>query len=223
MNDLFASLDQRDSYSENLAQDAVLLRAIALPFEREFLAALEGIVSVSPFRNMVTPGGYTMSVAMTNCGTAGWVTDRSGYRYDQNDPVSGKPWPAMPRCFFDLAVHAASIAGYPNFRPDACLVNRYEPGARLSLHQDKNEYDFAEPIVSVSLGLPATFQFGGLKRNDPVKKFGIRHGDVAVWGGASRLCYHGVTELKDGNHALFGRTRINLTFRRALPARYSSH
>ena len=178
--------------------------------------ALGDIAAQSPFRHMVTPGGYTMSVAMTNCGAAGWVTDRTGYRYDHNDPETGRPWPAMPDCFFELAAEAATRAGYPDFRPDACLINRYEPGARLSLHQDKNERDFANPIVSVSLGLPATFQFGGLKRNDPVRKFLLRHGDVAVWGGPSRLFYHGVLELKDGVHETVGRIRINLTFRGAL-------
>ena len=157
-----------------------------------------------------------MSVAMTNCGAAGWVTDHTGYRYDRNDPETGRPWPPMPNFFFKLAVEAATRAGYPGFRPDACLINRYGPGARLSLHQDKNERDFANPIVSASLGLPATFQFGGLKRNDPVKKFAVWHGDVAVWGGPSRLCYHGVSELKDGTHETVGRMRINLTFRGAL-------
>jgi alkylated DNA repair protein (DNA oxidative demethylase) len=165
---------------------------------------------------MVTPGGFVMSVAMTNCGAAGWVTDRSGYRYDALDPESGKPWPSMPASFLDLAVAAAKEAGYPDFVPDACLINRYEPGARLSLHQDKNERNFANPIVSVSLGLPATFQFGGQKRNDPVRKFALRHGDVAVWGGPSRLCYHGVPELKEGDHEIVGRMRLNLTFREAL-------
>jgi DNA oxidative demethylase len=153
---------------------------------------------------------------MTNCGVAGWVTDRSGYRYDRLDPESGWPWPALPDCFLGLAVSAAADAGYTDFVPDACLINRYEPGARLSLHQDKNERDFANPIVSVSLGLPATFQFGGLKRTDPVRRYTLRHGDIAVWGGPSRLRYHGVLELKDGVHDRLGRMRINLTFRGAL-------
>ena len=188
----------------------------ALPFETELLAALQTISARSPFRHMTTPGGFVMSVAMTNCGAAGWVTDRSGYRYDAIDPQMGQPWPPLPDCFRALAVSAATAAGYPRFVPDACLINRYEPGARLSLHQDKNERDLGAPIVSVSIGLPATFQFGGLKRNDPVRKFGLRHGDVAVWGGRSRLFYHGVTELKDGEHDKLGRMRINLTFRRAL-------
>lgn len=216
MPDLFDMFAPTQPATEMMADGAILLRRAALPYEKSLLIALADIIAQSPFRHMITPGGFTMSVAMTNCGTAGWVTDRMGYRYDPNDPESGRPWPAMPDCFSDLAVNAATQSGYPDFRPDACLINRYEPGARLSLHQDKNERDFANPIVSVSLGLSAIFQFGGLKRNDPVKKFVLRHGDVAVWGGPSRLCYHGVPELKDGVHETVGRMRINLTFRGAL-------
>jgi DNA oxidative demethylase len=216
MSDLFDSIIPLNPPREVMAEGAMLLRGAALPFETDILIAIQAITAVSPFRHMVTPGGFVMSVAMTNCGAAGWVTDRSGYRYDALDPESGKPWPAMPASFLDLAVAAAKEAGYPNFVPDACLINRYEPGARLSLHQDKNERNFANPIVSVSLGLPATFQFGGQKRNDPVRKFALRHGDVAVWGGPSRLCYHGVPELKEGEHGTVGRMRLNLTFRGAL-------
>lgn len=214
--DLFDALEAADSRAEKMAEGAVLLRGRALPFEEELLAAIEEIAGVAPFRNMVTPGGFTMSAAMTNCGAAGWVTDRSGYRYDGIDPESGRPWPAMPSSFLQLAEAAAAEAGYPDFVPDACLLNRYEPGARLSLHQDRNERDFARPIVSVSLGLPATFQFGGLKRGDAVTRYGLRHGDIAVWGGSSRLFYHGVATLKEGEHPRLGRRRINLTFRRAL-------
>ena len=216
MYDLLQPAEPLEPSSEMMAEGAVLLRRAALPFEDRLYVALNEITATSPFRRMMTPGGYTMSVGMTNCGAAGWITDLTGYRYDPEDPKKGKPWPPMPDCFLDLAIKAATEAGYPKFHPDACLINRYEPGARLSLHQDKNERDFANPIVSVSLGLPATFQFGGLKRNDPVKKFVVRHGDVAVWGGASRLCYHGVSQLKDGYHKMIGRMRINLTFRRAL-------
>ena len=216
MSDLFDPIVPLTPPREVMAEGALLLRGAALPFETDILTAIQAITAMSPFRHMVTPGGFVMSVAMTNCGAAGWVTDRSGYRYDALDPESGKPWPAMPASFLDLAVAAAKEAGYPNFVPDACLINRYEPGARLSLHQDKNERNFANPIVSVSLGLPATFQFGGQKRNDPVRKFALRHGDVAVWGGPSRLCYHGVPELKEGEHGTVGRMRLNLTFRGAL-------
>lgn len=216
MLDLFDTLTPSAPSTENIGEGAVLLRGAALSYEKALLAALDTITAVSPFRHMVTPGGYRMSVAMTNCGAAGWVTDRTGYRYDHIDPDTGLNWPAMPDDFLALAIEAATSAGYPDFRPDACLINCYEPGARLSLHQDKNERNFGEPIVSVSLGLPANFQFGGLNRSDPVRKFGLRHGDVAVWGGPSRLCYHGVTVLKDGYHEAVGGRRINLTFRSAL-------
>lgn len=216
MNDLFDAIELPAPSRDVMADGGMLLRGSALPFEADILDSLQAIIDQAPFRRMTTPGGYVMSVAMTNCGAAGWITDHTGYRYDRSDPESGQPWPAMPDCFLELAIAAAAKAGYPNFSPDACLINRYEPGTRLSLHQDKNERDFANPIVSVSLGLPATFQFGGLKRNDPVKKFALRHGDIAVWGGRSRLCYHGVQELKEGNHTKMGRLRINLTFRRAL-------
>jgi DNA oxidative demethylase len=216
VRDLFSAVEAVDQSREAIAKGAVLLRGKALPFETDLLAALHAITARAPFRHMTTPGGYVMSAAMTNCGTAGWITDRSGYRYDHVDPESGLPWPALPSCFRDLAGAAASDAGYPGFVPDACLINCYEPGARLTLHQDKDERDYSHPIVSVSLGLPATFQFGGLKRTDPVRKFALRHGDVAIWGGPSRLCYHGVAELKEGEHEKLGRMRINLTFRGAL-------
>jgi alkylated DNA repair protein (DNA oxidative demethylase) len=165
---------------------------------------------------MVTPGGFTMSAAMSNCGAAGWVTDRKGYRYTDTDPESGKPWPALPAPFASLATDAAARAGYPDFIADACLINRYEPGARMTLHQDKNERDFAQPIVSVSLGLPAIFLFGGEERADRPVKVPLQHGDVVVWGGPSRLRFHGINPLADGIHPLIGRRRINLTFRRAL-------
>jgi alkylated DNA repair protein (DNA oxidative demethylase) len=165
---------------------------------------------------MVTPGGFRMSVAMTNCGDAGWVSDRSGYRYDAIDPDSGKRWPAMPPVFADLAARAAGRAGFDGFATDACLINCYEPGARLSLHQDRNERDFDAPIVSVSLGLPAVFLFGGARRTDRPMRVPLEHGDVVVWGGPARLAFHGVAELHDGTHPLVGCRRINLTFRKAL-------
>jgi alkylated DNA repair protein (DNA oxidative demethylase) len=164
---------------------------------------------------MSTPGGHQMSVAMTNCGNAGWVTDRSGYRYDGIDPDSGKAWPTMPAAFRELALKAAAAGGFEGFSPDACLINRYQPGARMSLHQDKDEHDFGAPIVSVSLGLPAIFMFGGLRRADKPRRFRLEHGDIAVWGGPSRLFFHGVAPLADGEHVLMGRQRINLTFRKA--------
>ena len=193
-----------------------VLRGFALEAENDILGALADVAQQAPFRHMVTPGGYRMSVAMTNCGTVGWVTDRTGYRYSAIDPDSDKPWPAMPVPFRDLAVRAAEAAGFSSFTPDACLINRYEIGAKLSLHQDKDEQDFAAPIVSVSLGLAATFLFGGLSRKQPVAKVGLSHGDVVVWGGAERFAYHGVAPLKTGHHARLGSHRINLTFRKAL-------
>ncbi len=214
--DLLAGAAAAEPARVALAPGAVLLRGYALAAEAAVLAALDAVAAAAPFRHMVTPGGFRMSVAMTNCGRAGWVTDRKGYRYDALDPLSGEPWPALPDAFRKLASGAAAAAGYPRFVPDACLVNRYAPGARLSLHQDKDERDFSQPIVSVSLGLPAVFQFGGPKRGDKALRVPLAHGDVVIWGGPSRLYYHGVLTLKDGEHPRLGRVRVNLTFRRAL-------
>jgi alkylated DNA repair protein (DNA oxidative demethylase) len=183
--------------------------------ETAVLGALREVTAAAPFRNMVTPGGYRMSVAMTNCGALGWVTDRSGYRYDSVDPESGKKWPAMPGAFRELAERAAAEAGFREFRPDACLINRYEPEAKLSLHQDKDERDFTQPIVSVSLGIPAIFLFGGFARGDKTQRVPLEHGDVVAWGGPARLRYHGVMTLKEDEHPLLGRMRVNLTFRKA--------
>jgi alkylated DNA repair protein (DNA oxidative demethylase) len=183
--------------------------------QNEIIAALRDMVAQAPFRRMVTPGGHQMSVAMTNCGPLGWTTDRTGYRYVQDDPETGRPWPAMPPVFAQLAEQAAAAAGFVRFSPDACLINRYEPGARMSLHQDRDEQDFGKPIVSVSLGLPAIFLFGSLKRSDKARRFRLEHGDVVAWGGPSRLFFHGVAPLADGEHALLGRQRVNLTFRKA--------
>ncbi len=193
----------------------MLLRGFARSFEAELLAALRTIVKQAPFRHLVTPSGHRMSVAMTNCGSVGWVSDDAGYRYDAIDPESGQKWPVMPAVLSRLAADAASAAGFNGFAPEACLINRYVPGAKLSLHQDKDELDFAAPIVSVSLGLPAVFLFGGLKRADKTARRRLEHGDVVVWGGPSRLFFHGVAPLADGEHAVMGRQRINLTFRKA--------
>jgi len=213
--DLFESLPDVRPAQEAMAEGAVLLRGFAKPAEAELVAALGDIAEQAPFRHMVTPGGHPMSVAMTNCGSLGWVTDRTGYRYDAHDPETAKPWPAMPAPFRELARQAADRAGFGGFTPDACLVNRYQPGAKMSLHQDRDEGDFGAPIVSVSLGLPAIFLFGGPNRSNKPRRFRLEHGDVVVWGGPARLYFHGIAPLADGEHALIGRQRINLTFRKA--------
>src|SRR4029077_13223428 len=213
--DLFDAVADVGSLREAIAEGAVLLRGFARRFEGDLIPALRDIVAQAPFRHMSTPGGHQMSVAMTNCGTAGWVTDHTGYRYDGIDPDSGQPWPAMPAVFRELAGKAAAEAGFAGFSPDACLINRYEPGARMSLHQDRDEQDYSAPIVSVALGIPAIFLFGGLKRSDKPRRFRLTHGAVVVWGGPSRLFFLGVAPLADAEHALMGRQRINLTFRKA--------
>lgn len=195
---------------------SVLLRGFALPRVAQLLPALDAVTRAAPLRHMATPGGLRMSVAMSNCGQLGWVTDARGYRYVRQDPAGSAPWPAMPPVFLQLAQEAAGAAGYPGFVPDACLVNRYVPGARMALHQDKDECDFTAPIVSVSLGLPATFLFGGALRADRAARIVLVHGDVVVWGGEDRLRYHGVAPLKEGRHDVLGEQRINLTFRKAL-------
>lgn len=207
--------DVQPPASEALGQEAVLLRAYALASVDALLAGLEDVLAREPFRTVYTPGGLPMSVQLSGCGDCVWVSDRQGYRYEPRHPASGRPWPAMPDAWRALAQDAAMQAGFPGFVPDTCLINRYTPGSRLSLHQDKDERDFSAPIVSVSLGLPARFVFGGLTRNAPAQRWPLFHGDVVVWGGADRLRYHGVLPLHDGHHPLLGRQRINLTFRRA--------
>ncbi|MDX3886039.1 MAG: DNA oxidative demethylase AlkB [Sphingomonas sp.] len=197
-----------------LGPGAMVLGGFARDMDRDLLAVIEGVLADAPPRHLVTPGGRRMSVAMSNCGGVGWVSDRRGYRYDPIDPESGRRWPAMPDIFTDLAVRAAAAAGFAGFAPDACLINRYEPGARLSLHQDRDERDRAAPIVSVSLGLPATFLWGGEKRSDRPRRIRIVHGDVTVWGGPARFAFHGVEPVADGAHPLTGRARYNLTFRK---------
>lgn len=213
--DLFDSLGGTGPREESLGAGAMVLRGFALAQDAELLSAVQEVSLASPFRHMETPGGFRMSVAMTSCGAWGWVTDRTGYRYDAVDPVQGRPWPDMPAVFLQLAQSAAAKAGFEGFIPDACLVNRYEPGAKMSLHQDKDERDFTAPIVSVSLGLPAVFLFGGVERSDRPERVRLLHGDVAVWGGPARLRYHGVMPLKPGHHPQVGAHRINLTFRKA--------
>jgi alkylated DNA repair protein (DNA oxidative demethylase) len=210
--DLLAGLQR----AEPISDGAVVLRGFAGPAAAALMQAIGDIVAAAPFRHMITPGGWRMSVAMSNCGRAGWITDRKGYRYAPSDPETGEAWPAIPEAIRGLAARAGAAGGFPGFEPDACLINRYEPGSRLSLHQDRNERDFGAPIVSVSLGLPAVFLFGGLARNDRPRRIRLDSGDVVVWGGPARLAFHGVDTLAEGDDALTGRCRINLTLRRAL-------
>lgn len=214
MSDLLSALPVRRT-SEPIGDGAAVLRGFAFADASALLGAVEQIRAAAPFRHLTTPGGHVMSVAMTNCGELGWVSDRRGYRYQSADPLSGRTWPEMPDLFCQLADAAAGAAGYSGFRPDACLINRYEPGARLTLHQDRDEQELGAPIVSVSLGLPAVFLFGGMRRSDRPRRIRLEHGDVVVWGGATRLAFHGVEPLADGHHPLMGATRINLTFRKA--------
>lgn len=211
--ELFA--ERKQEQRQRLGPGTTVLRGFASPYVQALIPAIAVIEAASPFRHMVTPGGFTMSVALTNCGRLGWTTDRGGYRYTTIDPDTGRPWPSMPEVFVRLATQAAAAAGFSRYKPDACLVNRYEPGARLSLHQDKNERDYDAPIVSVSLGMRAVFLFGGHTRTDPTVKIPLDHGDVVVWGGTDRLRYHGVMPLKDDPHPVLGSQRINFTFRKA--------
>jgi alkylated DNA repair protein (DNA oxidative demethylase) len=214
VSDLLSGLPVRRT-REPIGDGAAVLRGFASADASELLRAVERIQAAAPFRHLITPGGHVMSVAMTNCGDLGWVTDRRGYRYQRLDPLSGAAWPPLPPTLLSLATRAAEAGGYQHFSPDACLVNRYEPGARLTLHQDRNELDLHHPIVSVSLGLPAVFLFGGMQRSDRPRRVRLEHGDVVVWGGATRLAFHGIESLADGHHPLTGARRINLTFRKA--------
>ena len=216
MNDLFDDHQSHKDQSIILGDGAVLLPEWFTDSSSKVLETIAAIVIKAPFRTMITPGGLSMSISMSNCGQVGWVSDRQGYRYCSCDPCTGLPWPAMPDFLRDLATEAARQGGYQDFVPDACLINRYDPGTKLSLHQDRDERDFSAPIVSLSLGLTARFQFGGLTRTAPVKKFSLRHGDCVVWGGAARLAFHGILPLKDDGRSPLGPYRLNLTFRKAL-------
>lgn len=213
MSDLLDALAARGR--EALSNGACVLRAAAIDDADALLTAIADVCRAAPPRHLLVPGGKRMSVAMSNCGALGWVSDARGYRYERCDPLSGQPWPPMPEPMLRVARAAAAESGYDGFAPDACLINRYEPGARMSLHRDHDEGDLSAPIVSISLGLPATFLWGGLARSDKPRRLRLAHGDVVVWGGASRLAYHGVAPLADGHHAATGRLRWNLTFRKA--------
>ncbi|MFD2642703.1 DNA oxidative demethylase AlkB [Pseudomonas japonica] len=198
-----------------LGKQVVVLPGFVLDRFERLLPALRQIVLAAPFRNMTTPGGRTIAVRVTNCGELGWISDLHGYRYSPVDPLSGKPWPALPEVFLELARSAAHSAGFEDFTADACLINSYLPGNRLTLHQDRNERDFSQPIVSVSLGLPATFLLGGHTRAERTQRVALQHGDVMVWGGEDRLRFHGILPLQDGRHPVLGARRINFTLRKA--------
>ncbi len=214
--DLFAEQDlQQPARVERISDQAFVLRGFALPAIKELLTAIDSVLLQSPLRQMQTPGGFTMSARLSSCGDLGWTTDRDGYRYSPVDPLNACPWPDMPGVFLALAEAAANTAGFKGFVPDACLINAYDPGARMSLHQDKNERSFSAPIVSISLGLPAIFQFGGFERSDPSQRISLFHGDIMVWGGVDRLRFHGVMPIKPGHHSLLGEQRINITLRQA--------
>lgn len=214
--DLFEGVPDPNPQHVALADGAVLLRGFAKDADIALLAAVNEVIGQAPLRHLVTPGGHRMSVSMTCCGNLGWVSERSGYRYHPIDPESGKAWPALPDALLAFATNAALHAGFENFVPDACLINCYEPGAKLSLHQDRHERDAVAPIVSISLGLPAVFLFGGMQRSDRPQRYRLVHGDLAVWGGPARFAFHGVAPLADGHHPMLGRKRINITFRKVL-------
>ncbi|MDG6402479.1 DNA oxidative demethylase AlkB [Pseudomonas quasicaspiana] len=213
--DLFAEEPPQSTAMEQIGPCSWVLRGFALAEIERLLPALEDTLSKAPFRHMVTPGGFTMSAALSSCGSFGWMTDRTGYRYTPIDPETNLPWPDIPPAFMELAQRAAEVCGFPGFVPDACLINQYIPGAKMSLHQDKDEKHYEWPVVSVSLGLPAIFLFGGHQRNDKTQRVALLHGDVVVWGGEDRLRFHGVLPIKPGHHPLLGEQRINFTFRRA--------
>lgn len=213
--DLFADEAPQPSATDRIGPQSFVFRGLALPLIDRLLPALEAVLTRAPFRNMVTPGGYTMSVALSSCGQFGWTTDRNGYQYSSIDPQTGQAWPEMPQVFMELARSAAEAAGFADFVPDACLINRYVPGAKLALHQDKDERGYQWPVVSVSLGIPAMFLFGGHARSDATQKVPLFHGDVVVWGGEDRLRYHGVMPIRQAEHPQLGEQRINFTFRKA--------
>ncbi|XID74449.1 DNA oxidative demethylase AlkB [Alkanindiges sp. WGS2144] len=200
---------------EKIGEQAVVLRGLVNPMEKELIRVIEQITAISPFRHMRTAYGGSMSAALTSCGELGWVADQQGYRYQAIDPLTGQPWPSMPALFLRLAQQAASQAGFESFRPSSCLMNEYTVDARMGLHQDKDEINLNYPVVSVSLGIPAIFLWGGLNRKDATQKIGLFHGDVVVWGGVDRLRFHGIAPLKPACHPLLGERRINMTFRQA--------
>lgn len=216
MYDLFEASDNTQHTAQEIAPGAWLLKGFALHAEQDLLRHLAHIAKAAPFQQMQTPGGRSMSVKTTSCGKLGWFSDQNGYRYSKINPVTGREWPTMPAEFLALAQSAAKAASFGNYQADGCLINGYRVGAQLSLHQDKDEHDLQAPIVSVSLGLPAVFQLGGFQRSDAVQRHRLCHGDVVVWGGPSRMRFHGVEPIREGFHKRLGAKRINLTFRKVM-------
>lgn len=214
--DLFGGVTFEEAAREPLGDGAVVLRGFARTDRARLLDAVRAIAAAAPFRHMVVRGGRRMSVAMTSCGSVGWVTDESGYRYDRLDPATGRPWPPLPDLFLALAARAAHQAGFRGYEPDSCLLNEYASGTRLSLHRDADERDFTQPIVSVSLGIPGVLLWGGLARGNTTRRVRLESGDVVVWGGPARLVYHGVESVAEDVDPLAGSRRFNLTFRKAL-------
>ncbi len=204
-----------DALSIQISPDAVLFKAALKPVASSLLEEIRTISGANPFRQRKTPGGQLMSAAMTNCGAWGWVTDADGYRYSDIEPETGRTWLPIPAVWIQWVNLFCQRAGLGTFNPDACLINRYAPGAGMGLHQDKDEKDLAIPIVSFSLGAPVLFRWGGLNRQEPVSEFLLEHGDVLVWGGADRMRFHGVKKLRRYQHPLTGHYRYNLTFRQS--------
>lgn len=213
MRDLFSSSEDSGGRHE-IAEDAYLLPGYATSQAIELCSAIDTVLLQSPLRHYQTRMGL-MSVGMSCCGALGWVADTRGYRYSALDPNNGQPWPGLPDSIRNLAQSAASDCGFDGFEPDACLINEYQLGAKMGLHQDRDERDMRWPIVSISLGMTAQFQFGGATRRAPVHRFDLVHGDVLVWGGRTRLNFHGVAPLDGSPHPLLGARRWNLTLRRA--------
>lgn len=215
--DLFSDEPQRPEPAvDQIGACSWVLHSFAMPWIDRLLPELDAVLARAPFRHMVTPGGFTMSAALSSCGSFGWTTDRQGYRYSSTDPQTNQPWPPIPEALLQLAAAAAAATGFADFIPDACLINRYVPGAKMSLHQDKDEQDLQWPVVSLSLGIAAVFLFGGFERKDKSQRIALQHGDVVVWGGVDRLRFHGVLPVKPAVHPLLGEQRINITFRKAM-------
>jgi len=206
---LFSQLAAEPTHEE-IFPGATLMRGLAQAQDGEFLEAMQGVLSAAPLHHATTPTGLPMGVMVSDCGTP----EAFRRRWDPANPAVRQMWPPMPRALLDFSLRCAVRAGFPLFRPDTCHVNRYQAGTKLGLHQDRHECDMSQPIVSVSFGLECVFLLGGLERTDSPKRILLEHGDVIVWGGPSRMRFHGVQPLKPGHHPLTGPYRYNLTFRK---------